>query len=90
MCREANRHPTKQIVPKCSRVAVEGIAITFEPALFYVAEVCLGCDHCVWFEKIKVNGCRAKAKVDTGARVNVLSKHHLHALGIRAQQFARQ
>jgi hypothetical protein len=41
---------------------VEEIAVTFEPALFDVAEVRPGCNHGVWFEEIEVNGRHAKAK----------------------------
>jgi hypothetical protein len=81
MCKEANRRPTTQRVPKCSGSAIGKVSVSFEPSSFSVAEVSPLCDHGAWFQKIEVNGRRATAEVDTGARVNVLSKHHLHALG---------
>jgi hypothetical protein len=81
MCRAANRCPTRQRVPKRGGQAVDNVAVTFEPTSFNISEVNKLCDHGAWFEKLEVNGRRARAKVDTGARVNVLSKHHLHLLG---------
>jgi hypothetical protein len=81
MCRTANRHPTRQRVPKCGGQAVDDVAVTFEPISFNISEVSKSCDHGMWFKKLEMNGRRAHAKVGTGAHANVLSKHHLHLLG---------
>jgi transposase InsO family protein len=40
-------------------------------------------DTDVWFEKLSVGSRSIRAKIDTGARVNVMSLSHFRALGLR-------
>ena len=44
------------------------------------------CDHDSWRETVIINRKRGRVKIDTGAKVNVMSKRHFLALGLKPSQ----
>ncbi len=82
----AGQGGTVQRVPKCGgRRGVD--EIEFQPSGVSTDEVSVPCTerkktHDVWFEPIEINHRRAYVKIDTGAKVNVMSRRHFLELGL--------
>ncbi len=87
LTRRANSTPTAQRTPKASMgQTVQDGGVQFEQTaldevsqtLFQSKETCA---HDVWVETATMNQRRVQVKIDTGAHVNVMSRHHYLELG---------
>jgi hypothetical protein len=74
----ANRSPTIQHTPKGASRPVDSVNIRFEPSSVDETRKVSGlkCNHDIWMEPVMFGRKRADAKIDTGAQVNVMSRHH--------------
>jgi hypothetical protein len=90
MARRANSAPMAQQTPKTSRWLVQEVHVQFEPTAIDEAEVSKtlvrtneASAQDVWVEYVTMNRLRVQVKIDTGARVNMMSRHHFLQLGYR-------
>jgi transposase InsO family protein len=85
----ASRGPTAQRTPKCSSRPVDDVSVRFEASSLdetNTKEVRARCNHEVWVEQATINRHKYAVKIDTGARVNVMSRHHFLDLGFHLSQ----
>jgi hypothetical protein len=92
LAQRMNSTPTVQRTPKTSGHTVQEVHVRFEPTSLDEAEVSKTlfqtkdtCAHDVWVEHATMNRRRVQVKIDTGARVNVMSRHHFLELGYRLE-----
>jgi hypothetical protein len=85
--RQLNVRPTAQRTPKESSQAVVEVHVQFEPSsMDEVSDTKSNCNHEVWLESAEIRGKVRNVKIDTGARVNVMSRHHFLEIGFDPSQ----
>ena len=88
--RASHGHNYQRVPKASSSQEILAIQPRFEPSAVEYQAVSSpfinNCDHDSWRETVVINRCRGRVKIDTGAKVNVMSKRHFLALGLKPSQ----